>query len=139
MSPASHIPKPKLGEACNGCGHCCTAQPCLLAQEFLGCMQGPCVALESRDGKNTCGLVRNPLGYLFKAGNPATQGPSLQEPPSIEASHRLSTEFAGALGLGMGCDADDDNATIAWNFRTSPHQRSRGIADQDQPSTWTGD
>lgn len=110
----SNLPKPKFGEACNGCGYCCTTEPCMLAQEFLNCRNGPCVALESRDGRTFCGLVRNPLGYLYSAVHPLEKVPLLDPAPELEEGFQLSTKFAAALGFGMGCDADDDEDAQAW-------------------------
>ncbi|WP_155633130.1 hypothetical protein [Burkholderia stagnalis] len=122
MSKLGNHAKPKFGESCNGCGYCCTVGPCMLAQEFLHCMTGPCVALEVQDGRTVCGLVRNPLGYLFQAAHPAESVSVLEAPPSIDLGHRLSVEFAAALGLGEGCDADDDDESAAWSARNSTRQ-----------------
>lgn len=99
--------KPKRGEPCNGCSYCCSTEPCSLAKEFLNCQAGPCVALEYEVGRTRCGLVRNPLGYLFAAKNPGAEINVLDPAPAIEEGYRLSTQIAQALGLGMGCDADD--------------------------------
>lgn len=109
--------KPQLGEPCNGCGYCCTVQPCQLAQEFLSCSQGPCIALERSGERATCGLVRNPLGYLYAAAHPR-EGlePSKEEAPNLEASRALSSRIASALGIGRGCDSDDDEASHEWNL-----------------------
>lgn len=110
------LAKPKMGEACNGCGYCCATEPCSLAAEYLHCSTGPCVALEVRDGRTVCGLVRNPLGYLWKAVHPDADDPVLEPAPEIEEAHRLSVELAAALGLGKGCDADDDEHADAWSW-----------------------
>lgn len=80
-------------------------------------MEGPCLALEVSDGQTRCGLVRNPLGYLFKAAHPDADVPLLAEPPDLQEGHQLSVRFANALGLGMGCDADDDETSAAWSTR----------------------
>lgn len=109
------LAKPAFGQTCNGCGYCCSAQPCQLAEEFLNCTEGPCVALETREGRTVCGLVRNPLAYLFKAVHPDADVPLLAEPPPDEAVHQLSVQFAGVLGLGKGCDADDDSDSQRWS------------------------
>lgn len=106
--------KPKLGESCNGCGYCCTLQPCSLAQEFLHCTTGPCLALETREGKTHCGLVRNPLGYIFKAAHPDSDTPVLEDAPDIEAGKQLSKDLATALGIGVGCDSADDEESAIW-------------------------
>lgn len=114
MNTQSTLPKPRFGEPCNGCGYCCTVQPCQLAQEFLNCSEGPCVALEARDGRTVCGLVRNPLGYIFKAAHPDQDVPVLDEAPDLEAGRQLSTDLANALGVGRGCDTDDDEESAVW-------------------------
>lgn len=114
MNQLNKLPKPKFGEACNGCGYCCTAEPCALAQEFLRCVRGPCVALEVAAGKAVCGLVRNPLGYLYKATHPDEGASALGPAPALHAGQQLSEEIAAALGIGQGCDADDDKVSAAW-------------------------
>lgn len=112
--------KPKFGESCNGCGYCCTKEPCELAQEFLRCTRGPCVALEADGGKLTCGLVRNPLGYLYKATHPDDESINvLDAAAQIDAGRSLSAEIASALGIGKGCDADDDEESAAWPMSAS--------------------
>ncbi|WP_131815895.1 hypothetical protein [Pseudomonas fluorescens] len=117
MNQLSNISKPKIGAACNGCGYCCTVEPCMLAQEFLHCENGPCDALEAVEGKAICGLVRNPLGYLYKAAHPEADVSVLDAAPNIQKGHELSVEFAAALGVGQGCDAADDEAAAAWPVR----------------------
>jgi hypothetical protein len=90
------LPKPRLGQSCNGCGMCCAAEPCHLAVEFLDCTVGPCVALETDGARTYCGLVRRPTHYLVgKSAPPAVTGP-------------LSVHLAYMLGLGVGCDASDE-------------------------------
>ena len=112
--PPQGLSKPAFRQPCNGCGYCCATQPCQLAQEYLQCTQAPCVALEMREGVGRCGLVRNPLGYLFKATHPQAQVPVLEEAPDSEHGHWLSSQFAAVLGLGMGCDAQDDAQSTLW-------------------------
>lgn len=89
-------PKPRRGDPCNGCGMCCTVQPCMLAVEFLNCTKGPCVALEQEGGRTYCGFVRRPVHYLM--GQDA--------PPS--ATGQLQSMLAFKLGIGHGCDSDDE-------------------------------
>lgn len=113
--------KPALGSPCNGCGYCCTKEPCALAQEFLNCAAGPCVALEFADGKTICGLVRNPLGYLYKAARPDDQSVHvLDAATDIDAGRALSAEMALAVGIGKGCDADDDLESAVWPNMDAP-------------------
>ena len=87
--------KPKIGAPCNGCGMCCTVQPCALAVVFLDCTEGPCIALELDGEKMVCGLVKRPAWYMFG------------EDRSVSETGRLSVLYAQALGIGRGCDADD--------------------------------
>lgn len=112
---AKRLPKPHEGEACNACGYCCTAEPCELAREFLGCDTGPCVALEAQpDGRQLCGLVANPLGYLVRVHKPElTRGGADVDGLAGEGT-QLSELVAGALGIGMGCDASDGVAAEDW-------------------------
>lgn len=93
--PITNLPKPKRGEACNGCGLCCATEPCRLANEFLDCHTGKCVALEIENGRTYCGLVRRPAHYIFG-----------EDVPEKDTAF-FSATVAGALGLGMGCDSDD--------------------------------
>lgn len=85
-----------------------------MARELLHCAVGPCVALEWREERTVCGLVRNPLGYLFKAAHPDADVPVLDPAPEIEEGFELSSKLAATLGLGTGCDADDDERSAAW-------------------------
>lgn len=87
--------KPRRNQPCNQCGFCCITEPCSLAVEFLGCTQGPCVALEHEDGRAWCGLVRHPARHLLRHDAPAA------------VTGMLSVHIASVLGLGSGCDADD--------------------------------
>lgn len=113
MTQPLSLPKPRFGEPCNGCGYCCAVQPCALAEEFLKCVTGPCVALE----RTGCGLVRNPLGYLFKAAHPESDVPVLDAAHTSAVASELSAEMACALGIGKGCDSDDDAESAAWPVR----------------------
>lgn len=113
---ANRLPKPRFLERCNRCGYCCSVQPCALAIEHLKCQVGPCVALETYpSGGTACGLVRNPLAYLFNVAHPNA---NIRPPdPAIDTpdAHQLSVSFAAALGLGAGCDAADDEVSARWN------------------------
>ena len=121
-SSIPRLPKPEFNQPCNGCGYCCTVQPCQLAQEFLRCDTGPCVALEARDGRTFCGLVRNPLGYLYWAANPKTSSPTLAEALDHPEGHALSAELSQALGVGRGCDSDDSDESRDWNLLATMEQ-----------------
>ena len=92
--PERAPPKPRLGDPCNGCGYCCAAEPCGLAQEYIGCgTDGPCPAMEFDGGRFFCGLVRKPSRYM--------------DLPNEWADPILGPMIAEALGAGRGCDADD--------------------------------
>lgn len=115
MSKTMGLPtKPKFGQKCNKCGYCCTVQPCALAEEFLKCSTGPCIALEYADGHTLCGLVRNPLGYLFKAVHPEADIGITENEPYLSAASKLSHDIAEALGINKGCDTDDDDESAKW-------------------------
>ncbi len=89
------LPKPKLGESCNGCGLCCLAEPCHLAVEILGKDDGICPALEYDDGRYYCGIVRRPAWYMFGENAPESE------------TAPLSVLFATAIGFGKGCDSEN--------------------------------
>ena len=89
------LPKPRKGDTCNGCGMCCTVEPCALARKFLSCTRGPCMALEYEAGRTFCGLVRRPVHYLLNQ----------EAQPSVTGA--LQAHLANMLGLGIGCDSDD--------------------------------
>jgi len=89
-------PKPPSGQACNGCGYCCGAEPCRLALEYISPeIAGPCPALEFEGGRFHCGMVRRPGWYM-----------SL---PNDWADELLGPLFARLLGVGRGCDAEDSD------------------------------
>lgn len=112
----TNLQKPPQFSDCNHCGYCCSIQPCQLAEEFLACHTGPCVALELVEGLARCGLVRNPLGYLYQAAKPGA-AIDLSVVPDLAASLELSKQIADTLGIGKGCDAVDDADSVAWNLR----------------------
>ena len=78
-------PKPPVGDACNGCGVCCLAEPCPLGMVLSRRRRGPCKALVwSRDGhRYACGAM---------PGRPAWQW--------------LRPAVARWIGAGLGCDSD---------------------------------
>ena len=69
--------------------------------------------MERQEERTICGLVRNPLGYLYRATNPDTDLDLHAPAEPSEASARLSADLASALGLGLGCDSEDDPSLIA--------------------------
>jgi hypothetical protein len=58
--------KPGLGESCNGCGVCCSAQTCPVARVLLLQWRGPCRALlwDGAAPHYRCGLLVSPMTYL---------------------------------------------------------------------------
>lgn len=72
------------------------------------------MALEQRDGKASCGLVRNPLGYLYKAAKPQDTSLNLDEAPNTPQAQALGAQIAEALGIGKGCDSEDDSDSAMW-------------------------
>jgi len=59
--------KPQLGQACNGCGVCCAAEPCPVARVFLWQWRGACRALEwhAELKQYRCGMLLRPAHYVF--------------------------------------------------------------------------
>ena len=58
--------KPAEGQACNGCGVCCAAQPCPLGMALSRKRQGACHALlwDSTARRYHCGVVTQPQHWL---------------------------------------------------------------------------
>lgn len=97
--------KPRKGDPCNGCGHCCQNELCDIAERVfhqggiigrrIGGMNrpGPCPALEYTDGRSVCGIYANPQRHM----------PALAA-DNVDAVRRL---VVWSLGFGNGCDMDD--------------------------------
>ena len=91
------IEKPKIGEACNGCGVCCKIQVCMngafvqgLVRKLGETVKGPCPALVAKmDGTFSCGIIENPNRFIKGSKYPAAV---------------LSKHFAFVIGAGTGCD-----------------------------------
>jgi hypothetical protein len=85
--------KPPVGQACNGCGVCCAAEPCPLGMALSRRRQGACVALQWSDESSRyhCGVVAEPRRWLRVLG-------WLPE----ATVRRLALRWIGA---GRGCDA----------------------------------
>ena len=112
----SPFPKPVKGEACSGCGYCCSVQPCEIATEFLGAASaGVCPALEldAETGGTACGMIVRPLHYLLADGL-KRMGASADDPALQPAQAELSASIAQALGAGRGCDSEDDDDSKHW-------------------------
>lgn len=85
--------KPAVGASCNGCGYCCAAEPCQIAQEWIQAdPEQACPALEHEAGRFHCGMIRRPSHYLGL--------------PNDWADEPLGLMIATALGAGRGCDAE---------------------------------
>jgi hypothetical protein len=85
--------KPTLGDACNGCGVCCLAEPCPLGQVISRKRSGACDALRWSDGDGLyrCGVLSDTealLGLRWRWAAPLLR--------------RLARRWIAA---GVGCDA----------------------------------
>jgi len=83
-------PKPPIGAACNGCGVCCSAEPCPLGM------------LLSLRGRGRCRLLRfDAERSRYRCGLMAR----VDAPPT--AWHRRLTQplVARWIGAGLGCDS----------------------------------
>ena len=95
LNRITHLPpvilqRPRYGEACNGCGLCCSLEPCGIAKARHGDIPGPCPELVYDAGRYRCRLVlmetlATEMGLI---------------PGEFQA---LVTE---ALGIGKGCDSE---------------------------------
>ena len=58
--------KPAWGQACNGCGVCCLAEPCPLGQLISAKRHGACDALrwDEDQARYRCGVVADPRDVL---------------------------------------------------------------------------
>lgn len=58
--------KPAVGQACNGCGVCCAAEPCPVARVFLWQWRGSCRALVwlPSERQYRCGLLLAPSAHI---------------------------------------------------------------------------
>ncbi len=84
--------KPREGQACNGCGVCCTAEPCPVGMLVSGRRRGACRALVWSDSqaRYLCGLISQPQ--------------QITRPRWLAlALSRLAARFVAA---GIGCDSD---------------------------------
>ena len=86
--------KPALGEACNGCGVCCLAEPCPLGQLLSGRRRGACDALlwDSTPARYRCGAIADPQAVW-----------PLLPAVAVPLVRRLALRWISA---GHGCDSD---------------------------------
>ena len=91
--------KPALGQACNGCGVCCAAEPCPVARVFLWQYRGTCHALRWNEEatRYQCGMLMQPTHYLRWL------------PLRWETS--FSQLVSRWIASGIGCDSDADAET----------------------------
>ncbi len=82
--------KPAEGQACNGCGVCCAAQPCPLGMLVTRRRQGRCAALRwDPGGRYACGMVSQPRRFL----------------PWLPAAWTRAVALRW-IAAGRGCDSD---------------------------------
>lgn len=83
--------KPLQGQPCNGCGVCCTAEPCPLGQALSRRRQGRCRALtwKPEAGLYLCGVLDDPQRWL----------PWLPQTVARALARRW-------IAAGRGCDCD---------------------------------
>lgn len=84
--------KPRYQTPCNGCGICCTVSLCEPAELALGRdATAPCPFLQWHNDRAWCGLV-------------------LAEQAAFDAGLLDKPRIAMSLGIGLGCDMEDDYA-----------------------------
>lgn len=96
-------PKPAVGDACNGCGVCCLAEPCPLGMLVSLKREGACRALQwsEDDGQYRCGMLVHPTRYV---------GLRTLRPDGLV--NRLIRRYARRMiAAGIGCDADLEPTT----------------------------
>lgn len=96
------LQKPKMGEACNGCGLCCKRTACPISTIFLRSETAPCIALETDGSRYFCGMVRNPSFYTGLS------------PDYDEVLRPVYLKLLG--GVGGICDTLDPGMTEAEAF-----------------------
>lgn len=85
-------PKPAPGDACNGCGVCCAAEPCPVGMLVSRRRRGACAALVwmQDERRYRCGVVSEPQRYVKVGWMARWLG---------RAARRL-------IAAGKGCDCD---------------------------------
>jgi hypothetical protein len=99
--------KPPVGDACNGCGVCCSAEPCPLGMLLSLRVRGRCRMLhfEPAQSRYRCGLMEDPSDmrapvFAFGAAGPLM--PALSHAGPRRLLRRLVARWIGA---GRGCDS----------------------------------
>jgi len=97
--------KPKPGSACNGCGVCCSAEPCPLGCWLSRRRTGACAALtwNGDSARYECGALSQPGHWL----------PGMPE----WLARRLARRWIAA---GIGCDSDYETVTAGNQDRVLP-------------------
>jgi hypothetical protein len=90
--------KPELGQACNGCGVCCLAEPCPVGILISRRRHGACKALlwSEHLARYQCGMLSAPLQIL--GWHAKGRGRQL-------LARLLSRWSARLISAGTGCDA----------------------------------
>ena len=93
IHPAAPV-KPAVGAACNGCGVCCTAEPCPVGIWISRRRTGACDALvwDGDKRRYACGMVIDPRRFTTRAPRWL-----------MGALSRLAMRMIAA---GRGCDCD---------------------------------
>lgn len=102
--PIATLPKPVMGTPCNGCGHCCLTEVCLLGRE-LGDTELCAALIHREDGGFACGLVVSPYDHL-----PAERTRTwrmIDQMKEGAGESALRAFHADILGAGLGCDSVD--------------------------------
>jgi hypothetical protein len=85
-------PKPRAGAACNGCGVCCSAEPCPLGMLLSLRVRGRCRLLrfDASQSRYRCGLM-----------------PQVNSAPAARRRSRglVQAMVARWIGAGLGCDS----------------------------------
>jgi hypothetical protein len=94
--------KPPEGAPCNGCGVCCTVQPCPLGMVLSGRRTGACAALRWDDAAALyrCGALTEPRAVVTQTLG--QRGVWLARPIAA-VLQRLAHRWIAA---GRGCDSD---------------------------------
>lgn len=90
--------KPVLGQACNGCGVCCLAEPCPVGIVVSRRRSGPCKAVvwSEAESRYRCGVVTDPSKFLPRWLLGLGKG---TERAAVRMALRL-------IAAGRGCDSD---------------------------------
>lgn len=107
MEPVtSLLPKPEIGNPCNGCGLCCITTTCAAGSFVMGLVinygeraAGPCRAMIEQDGKIVCGIMLRPRDWTGAKG----------------AADDLRRDFGMLIGAGLGCDDAGDESDETAN------------------------